>query len=243
MRRLDTDVTIVVPAWNEAVNLPTLLTRIDASLAGNGLSYQVVVVDDRSDDDTVPVLGELALRYPVRRQAKRGPQGKGYSLVEGFSAADGAAVCMIDADLQYPPEAIAPMAAEVLAGRADLVVARRTAHGIRPPRAVVSWIWKWLSRLLHGLDVDTQAGLKVIRREVLGQVSLRPSAWAVDLELLVRARRAGYRIASHDIDFVPRQAGASKLRVPGAAGQMLAGAARLMLAGLIRRPIPPDAIP
>jgi dolichol-phosphate mannosyltransferase len=223
--------SIVVPAWNEAVNLPELVARTGASLAAHGISYEIIVVDDRSDDDTIAVLDGLAARFPVRCQAKCGPQGKGYSLLEGFGSAAGDVVCMIDGDLQYPPESIAPMAARVFSGQADLVVANRRTQPTGLVRRIASSAWKFLSRRLQGLDVDTQAGLKVMRREILDRISLRPSAWAVDLDLLVNARKAGYLIASHDIEFAPRRAGASKLRVSAAAGQLLTGAVRLMVAG------------
>lgn len=230
--------SIVVPARDEATNLPALASRIDCWMILYGISYEIIVIDDRSEDDTVAVLEKLATWFPVRLQPKSGPQGKGYSLLEGFGCVTAPVVCMIDADLQYPPESIGPMAACVFDGRADIVVAsRRTLHA-DPIRKMASLAWKQLSRFLYGLDLDTQAGLKLIRADILRRLVLRPSAWAIDLDLLVKAHIAGYRIISHDIEFVPRQAGSSKLRIPAAASQILAGAIRLML---VRYGFPPPA--
>lgn len=230
--------SIVVPARDEATNLPALVSRIDCSMMVYGISYEIVVIDDRSDDDTVAVLEKLATWFPVRWQPKSGPQGKGYSLLEGFGSVTAAVVCMIDADLQYPPESIGPMAAYVFDGQADIVVASRRALHADPIRQMASLAWKWLSRFLYGLETDTQAGLKLIRADILRRLVLRPSAWAIDLDLLVKAHISGYRIISHDIEFVPRQAGSSKLRITAAARQILAGAVRLML---IRYGFPPPA--
>lgn len=221
--------SIVVPARDEATNLPALVSRIDCSMSVYGISYEIIVIDDRSQDDTVEVLEKLATWFPVRLWPKSGPQGKGYSLLEGFRCVNAPVVCMIDADLQYPPESIGPMAAYVFDRQADIVVASRRALHADSIRRTASLAWRRLSRLLYGLDIDTQAGLKLIRADILRRLVLRPSAWAIDLDLLVKAHITGYRIMSHDIEFVPRQRGSSKLRIPVAVTQILVGATRLML--------------
>jgi glycosyltransferase involved in cell wall biosynthesis len=227
---LSPSLSIVVPARDEAENLPALAARIAAGLPDGDYpdgSYEVLIVDDHSLDGTEAVVAELAGRYPVRLVPRRGTRpGKGYALADGFAAARGGIVCMIDADLQYPPEAIAPMARMVRDGRADVVVAQRVRHGTTLRRRAISKLSSLLLRRLHGLAVDVQAGLKVMRREVLDDVPLAPSAWALDVGLLVGARAAGYAIAGHPIRFEARRAGRTKMRLGRATWEIAGDAVR-----------------
>ena len=98
--------SIIVPTLNEEGNIETLLSRIDASLRSAGIDYEVVFVDDHSTDNTVAVIERCSDRYPIQLQFKRGHRGKAYSLLEGFSYAQHQLLAIIDADLQYPPEAL-----------------------------------------------------------------------------------------------------------------------------------------
>lgn len=225
--------SIVVPARDEAANLPILVDRIHRALAGHrpGLAchYELVVVDDGSVDGTAAVAAELGRHHPVVVISRKGPPGKGYALADGFAYSRGEIVCMIDADLQYPPEAIPAMVSLVCSREADVVVANRVSHGTSLPRRVLSRLSYRVIQALHGLNVDVQSGLKVIHRTVLEHVTLRPSGWAIDLELLVRARAAGYVIAAHDISFERRQHGHTKVRLGRTSRQILCNAIALKL--------------
>lgn len=222
--------SVVVPARDEAENLPLLLARIDRALTGV-CSYEVVLVDDSSVDATASVVIDLSRTYPLVPVHREGVPGKGYALVEGFTRSSGEIICMIDADLQYPPEAIPAMVALVRSGSADAVVANRVRQSATMLRRVVSMVAYQLLQALHRLNVDVQSGLKVIRRSVLDHVELHPTAWAIDLELLVRARAAGFVIAGHDISFERRHAGRTKLQLGRATWQIMRAAVVLRLAG------------
>ncbi|HEY0454060.1 glycosyltransferase [Actinophytocola sp.] len=217
--------SIVVPARNEAENLPLLAERIRAALCG--WDYELVIVDDGSTDGTAEVAA--ALGHPVVVHRRAGPAGKGYALVDGFARSGGRIVCMIDADLQYPPEAIPVMAETVRSGAADLVVANRVRHDTRRVRRALSRVSYLVIQGLHGLNLDVQSGLKVIHRTVLDHVPLHPTGWALDLELLLRARAAGFVLAEHDIAFGRRQRGETKIRLGGASWQVLRNAVELKL--------------
>jgi glycosyltransferase involved in cell wall biosynthesis len=217
------ELSVVVPARNEAENLPALGERLRTTLGG--WDYEVVVVDDGSTDGTARVAGSLGDRVVLL--SREGPPGKGFALVDGFARCTGRIVCMIDADLQYPPEAIPAMAAAVRAGEADVVVGNRVRHETSARRRVLSRASYRVMQALHGLNVDVQSGLKVIRRAVLDRVPLHPDGWAMDLELLVRARAAGFVLASHDIAFAARQKGQTKIRLGWATWQVLRNAVAL----------------
>jgi dolichol-phosphate mannosyltransferase len=220
--------SIVVPARDEADNLPALAARISKALAGTG-SYELVIVDDGSLDATAAVAAELGREHPVVVVIRTGLPGKGYALAEGFSRCRGEIVCMIDADLQYPPEAIPAMVALVLAHKADVVVANRVFQRTGLLRRTLSRSSRLVMWVLHRLDVDVQAGLKVIRRSVLDHVTLHPAGWAIDLELLVRAREAGFVIGTKDIVFSAREHGCTKVRIGRASWQVLRNAIALKL--------------
>lgn len=221
-------VSIVVPARDEADNLPDLITRIHRSV-GTRWVYELLVVNDSSVDGTAAVVTALAATHPVTLVHRTHSPGKGLAIAEGFGHATGDVLCMIDADLQYPPEALPAMVSIVLSGAAEVVVANRVVHDTSLGRRLLSRLSRWLLQRLHGLDVDVQSGLKVLRRTVLDQIELRPNGWAFDLELLLDARAAGHTITGHDIDFARRTRGRTKINVLLAGWQVLRNAIWLRL--------------
>ena len=220
-QQLDSDSTdqhrpglsIVVPALNEAGNILRLIERIDRALAPLGVAYEVVVVDDHSTDGTGDLVRQASAHYPVSLICKRGRRGKAQSLLEGFAQARYDLVALIDADLQYPPEALPEMIAIVCQGSADVVVAERIDLRPSPIRRLLSRSFSFIFvRLLHGMKCDAQSGLKLFRREVLDHIELgEPSPWSFDLDFLVGARAAGYQTAQTAVVFEERLSGESKV--------------------------------
>lgn len=223
-------VSIIVPTLNEAGNVKALLARIDATLHGH-TGYEVIFIDDHSTDGTVRAIREAA-RYmsaPVHVYAKRGQKGKAYSLLEGFARAHYDLICMLDADLQYPPEAIPAMIARASAG-ADIVVANRAEIQTSRLRRSFSRLGRSLyGKWLHGLDCDVQSGMKLFRKAILARVDLNPTSWTFDLEFLVQARGIGYYIMTVEIPFAERTSGDSKINVLEAGWEILLGAMRVKL--------------
>src|SRR5690242_5673679 len=116
--------SIVIPVWNEEGNIASLINRIHQSLSYEEIIYELIFIDDHSTDQTRKEIKKFAKHYPVSLFSKQGKKGKAQSLLEGFSYAQYPYICMIDADLQYPPEEIPAMLAKIQAG-ADVVVANR----------------------------------------------------------------------------------------------------------------------
>ncbi|MBI2023435.1 glycosyltransferase family 2 protein [Candidatus Giovannonibacteria bacterium] len=208
------NISVVVPTLNEEANVQSLVSRMDAALKKADIFYKIIFIDDHSTDGTVREIEKLALCYPLKYWLKVGSPGKAFSLLEGFSRSSSEVIAMIDADLQYPPEAIPEMAEKILKGEADIVVARRIKRNEPFLRRLLSRGFAFfVGRVLCGLDVDVQAGLKVFRKEILEKISLRPSPWSFDLEFLFKARDAGYIISSVGITFEARKRGESKLKL------------------------------
>ena len=204
-------VSVIVPTKNEEANIKNLILLLAQSLK-KLRDYEIVVVDDFSTDGTWETLNDLAAKYPLKISRKVGKKGKAYSLVQGFQIASGEILAMIDADLQYPPEAIPEMIAGLNADT-DIVVANRKRYQDRFFRKILSRGFRSVfGKLLFDLNCDVQSGLKVMKKEVWQTVKFAPrSAWTFDLEFLHRAQLAGYKIKNIDITFYPRHAGRSSL--------------------------------
>jgi dolichol-phosphate mannosyltransferase len=227
-RQLMRPVSVVVPTLNEVDNLPILFKRIRKTLVNAKIPYEIVVVDDHSTDGTVEYVKKQSIKYNARLLTKQGQRGKAFSLLEGFSAAKYEIVCMIDADLQYPPEAIKLMYHKMQYLEADIVITNRLVNKTSWLRKLTSYGFNFVfTRMLFGIGYDTQSGLKLFRKEVLQSMSLSPSPWTFDLEFIVRALENNYVITSQDIVFSERLSGAPKIKLLDATLEIASGSLKL----------------
>lgn len=210
---MNKSISIVIPTYNEAKNIQTLVERLHASLTGNNIDYELIFIDDHSTDKTAEAISALALKYPITFATKQGKKGKAYSLFEGFQYAQYDHVAIIDADLQYPPESIVQMLQKM--EEVDIVVAnRKRFHAGFLRKFLSSGFRTMFGKMLFGLNHDIQSGLKVFKRDVLKVVRFVPSSpWTFDLEFLHRAQEAGFTIGNHDITFEKRVEGKSKVNL------------------------------
>ncbi len=209
----DRRLSVIIPTLNERGNIGALVERLSRALGDSGLIWEAIFIDDHSTDGTYQALERLARSEPsVRHFLKQGKRGKAYSLLEGFEQARYEYVAILDADLQYPPEALPGMVDKLDTGHADIVVANRSTLETSYLRRFLSRVFKGVfSQFLHGLDCDVQSGLKVFRRKILREVRLDPTPWTFDLEFLLSARNYGYVITTVDIAFAERIKGESKI--------------------------------
>lgn len=244
MKRTDTKqrrgVSVVAPTLNEQGSVRELVLRLDATMKAIKRPYELIVVDDHSSDATVSILRELRASYPILIFEKRGLRGKAYSLLEGFGKARYSLIAMIDADLQYSPEALGSMVERIEAERADVVLTRRVVNDTGWLRKLSSAIFKFaFVQILFGIRYDTQSGLKLFRRSVLAGLNLQPTQWSFDLEFIVRARLGGAAIISEDISFGARLHDEVKISLVSAAIEMAQSSLRLkaaLLRSALRRP-------
>src|SRR5260221_14071726 len=106
--------SIIIPVWNEEKNIVPLVQRIDAVMRMHNINYEIIFVDDHSIDKTTTHILTCKKSYPVSLLEKKGKHEKAYSLIEGFAASQYETLCMIDGDLQYPPEVLPEMIAKVV---------------------------------------------------------------------------------------------------------------------------------
>jgi glycosyltransferase involved in cell wall biosynthesis len=206
------DVSVLVPAKDEADNLPEFLQRCAAALTPAGFSFEVIIVNDGSRDASDRVLRELERQYPfLRVVSHRRQRGIADSLRSAGDVARGDIFVFYPADLQYLPDDIPGLVAPVLEGRADIVTG--TKQG-KYEKAFVSNVYNTLCRWLFGVRVTDLNSVKAYRREVMAGVPLRPD-W--HRYMVVIAAADGYRLTSLPVPLYPRRAGISKFnwkRIP-----------------------------
>jgi glycosyltransferase involved in cell wall biosynthesis len=200
------DVSVLVPAKDEADNLPLFMELAGAAFASDpNVRYEVVVVDDGSEDGTWAVLQELRERYPFLRLARhRSRRGIADALRTGYLAARGNVLVFYPADLQFRPEDIPRLVAPILADEADMVTGfKQGAY----EKAFVSGIYNRLSRSLFHVKVKDLNSVKAYRREVMAGLPVRPD-W--HRYMIVIAAAQGYTVTEIPVPLYPRHAGKSK---------------------------------
>ncbi len=210
-------VTIVVPTYREAENLPILADRLFAALASADISGEIIVVDDNSGDGTVEAVAELSKTFPIRLITRTNERGLSSAVVRGFNEAKHDLLLCIDADLSHPPEAVPEMLRRITGGDAEFCIGSRYVEGGTTKedwgllRHVNSWGATLLAKPLTTAR-DPMAGFFCLRRstfEIATSAGLNPIGYKIALEIAVKARCK--RIAEVPIEFSDRLHGESKL--------------------------------
>ena len=227
----DLDLTVVVPYFNPGSRVRDTIDELLETLSGTGATFEVIAVSDGSTDGSEDSLDGLRPEL-VRRVRLDQNRGKGEALRAGFARGRGRFLGFIDADGDLPPDQIAAMAALATtsgdpSGPPDVVLGSKRhprSEVVYPPmRRLYSWLWQQLVLVLFDLRVkDTQTGLKLARREVIAAALPRmlEKRFAFDLELLVVARRLGYR-RFVEMPVRIRQRFGSTVSIRAAAGMLL----------------------
>ena len=196
------ELSIVIPAYNEEARLGPSLRRVVDYLAGRRLPGEILVVDDGSSDRTAAVAAGFA-GQGVRLLRHERNLGKGAAVRTGVLASAGKSVLLCDADLSTPVEELEKLEPH-LAG-ADLVLGSRAVQrgarvAQRQPR-YRELMGKTFNLIIRTLGVrgiyDTQCGFKLLRGDVARELfaGMTLAGFAYDVELVMAARRAGYRLA------------------------------------------------
>jgi glycosyltransferase involved in cell wall biosynthesis len=205
-------VSVLVPAKDEASNLPEFVRLCSEALAPSGFTFEVIIVNDGSRDDTAGVLADLSRRYPfLRVVTHRRQRGIAEALRSGADLARGDVLVFYPADLQYLPADIPTLVQPIRDGEADIVTGSKQG---RYEKAFVSGIYNRLCRWLFGVQVEDLNSVKAYRAEIMRIVPMRPD-W--HRYMVVIAAVEGYRLASRPVPLHPRKAGVSKFtwtRIP-----------------------------
>ena len=200
---MSTEVSIIIPAFNEALRLPATLDRVERFLATAGLSAEVIVVDDGSRDATADVVRQRAAVWPqLKLVAAEHNGGKGAAVRLGMAEARGRYRIFSDADLSVPIDDLEKLLRPLRTGAGVAIASRGLKDSqveLHQPwyRETMGKIFNRLVRIfvLGGLH-DTQCGFKAFTDEVAERVfpALQTRGFGFDVEVLYRARHAGYQI-------------------------------------------------
>lgn len=203
-----TDISIVIPAYNEAQSLPELFDRVHKVLGGKSWSYEIIVVDDGSNDGTFELIRKLqgndkrlhAIRF-------RTNAGKAAGLDAGFRKAEGTYVITMDADLQDDPAEIPELIAKLDEGY-DLVSGWKRVRHDPISKTIPSKFFNFLTSTVGGVRLhDFNCGLKAYRSDVVKSIQLYGE---MHRYIPVLAHMKGFRVAEKVVQHHPRKHGKSK---------------------------------
>ena len=207
-RAVRPDVSVLIPAKDEAENLNELVRQLQDALAPQPYGCEVVVIDDGSRDATPEVLRRLAAQHPfLRVVTHRAQRGIADALRTGAEAAEGRILVFWPADLQYLPADIPTLVAPVLADEADIATGAKQGHY---DKRFVSAVYNRLCRWLFGVRVTDLNSVKAYRREVMDGLPMRPD-W--HRFMVVIAAGQGFRLTERPVPLHPRRAGRSKFGI------------------------------
>ena len=222
------ELSVVVPCFNEAARLPLSLEQAEAYLGLQGPAFELLLVDDGSSDRTPELIREAASKnkhvHAVLLPANR---GKGRAVAEGVARSRGGLVLISDADFSAPIQEMPKLEAAIAAG-ADVAIGSRAKRGAREVDQPLHrrLMGKSFNLLVQGLLLpgvwDTQCGFKLFRGDVARDLfgRLRTEGFAYDVEILVLARRSGYKISEVPVRWI--NSSTSRVQTVRHSRQMLA---------------------
>lgn len=205
--------SIIVPTYKEAPNIPELARRIDSSVK-ESYDYEIIIVDDNSRDGIEKTVDDLKQKYPVKLKIRFSEKGLSSAVIAGFEMVTGQIIVVMDADLSHPPEKITALADRIASGGSEFVIGSRFVEGgssdhfdlYRKTNALIS---KIIARPFTKVK-DPMAGFFAFPAALLEKnVPLNPLGFKIGLELLVKL--SPEKIVEVPIDFQERLYGESKL--------------------------------
>jgi glycosyltransferase involved in cell wall biosynthesis len=204
------DISVVVPLYNEEESLPELVAWIDRVAQNNKLSYEVIMVDDGSSDNSWAVVEQLKEQYPAIKGIRFARNyGKSAALYCGFAEAEGEVVFTMDADLQDSPDEIPEMRRMILEDGYDLVSGWKKKRYDPAGKRFPSKFFNFTARIVSGIKLhDFNCGLKAYRRRVIKSIEVYGE---MHRYIPILAKHAGYkRIGEKVVQHQERKYGVSK---------------------------------
>ena len=202
--------SIITPTYNEAKNIEQLVKRIHSTL--KNIDYEIIVADDNSPDGTAKVAKDLPKKYKTRTIVRTKNKGLAPAVMDGFKAAKGDILAVIDADLSHPPELLKEMFKRVKDDY-DIVVASRLIKGGGTEnwpnsRKLTSYAATLLARPITKIK-DPMSGYFMLKRKVIQHKRIKTKGYKILLEILARGNYK--KTIEIPYTFKDRTAGESKL--------------------------------
>jgi glycosyltransferase involved in cell wall biosynthesis len=205
-------ISVIIPVFNEELTIGTVIERVKVVLQNIGFEYEIIVVDDFSTDRSLA----LSNRQGVKVYSLKKHMGKGYALRAGFAKAKGDIITTIDSDGSHRPEELPSLLTPILQEKADLVIGSRYLSqkpaAAKKLNAIGVRLFNLLIEVFTGAEVsDSQSGYRVMKSEVLRNMSLKSGEYEIESEMLVKTARQGFRVREVPISFEQRTYGTSRL--------------------------------
>ncbi len=226
----------VFPAYNDGGTIASMIAAAKLALAQATDDYEIIVVNDGSEDYTAQMLDEMSARYPKLRVITH-PTNRGYgaALRSGFAAATKEWVFYTDGDSQYNPLELTVLV-DALDENADAVNGYKIARNDSFARIVIGRAYHYLVKLLFNIHIrDVDCDFRLIPRRILDEIELISSSGAICLELVKKIEDAGYVFAEAPVNHYSRKYGVSQFFVPRRVYQTLRRIVLLYAALVIRK--------
>ncbi|MEM2780351.1 MAG: glycosyltransferase family 2 protein [Candidatus Bathyarchaeia archaeon] len=207
----NTVVSVVIPAYNEEKTIGNVLEETVQVMESLGLPYEIIVVDDGSEDRT----REVASRYKATVLSNGRNMGKGYALRKGFQHANGDIVITMDADGSHKPKEI-PDLINALMNGADMAVGSRFLGKNKNHTSKLHLFGNYLINMMimtltGRMITDSQTGLRAIKRDFLQKISLESNGYEIETEITVKGLKNGFVLKEIPISCEKRRNGVSRL--------------------------------
>ncbi|GMT42268.1 MAG: hypothetical protein IEMM0002_0679 [bacterium] len=197
MENATSDVSVIIPTYNESENIVLLIQKIAESFNGSGVRLEFIVVDDDSPDGTAQKAESLKNDFNLKVIVRKNRRGLATAVVRGMEEADGRILAVIDGDLQHPPDTISSLYDSLKKHDADMTIASRKVagggtKGWEYHRIVISSTATVIARFMLPVSLfkirDATTGCFMFKKECVDIKKLSPNGYKIFLETLVRGR-------------------------------------------------------
>lgn len=201
------ELSIIIPAYNEEENIEETVLRSEKAAGKYFRDFEIVVVDDASNDRTVEIVRELKNRVKNLRLIEHEEnRGKAGALNTGFKTINGKYIFYTDADNQYNINKIKDLRKKIT--DADVVSGYRINKAISPFRKFASDTYNLIARIFLSVKArDIECAFKIFKADKLKEIDIESSGFMVETEILAKATRMGYKIIDYPVKHYPREVG------------------------------------
>ncbi|MBU1061154.1 MAG: glycosyltransferase family 2 protein [Candidatus Omnitrophica bacterium] len=210
-----TGLSIIMPAFNEGENIAHSVEEVLAyskKLHDMNMSFEVLVVNDGSDDNTPDIINRLALEYPQEVVAINNSRnsGYGYSIAKAIEKSRYDLVFFTDADRQFKIGSLDLLLPLMFTGIPDIVIGYRLDRKDPALRKFLSWGFNSLVRFIFDINVkDIDCAFKLFRKEIFKKIEIGSNNFFINTEILTKAGFFNFRILEVGVEHFPRGTGKS----------------------------------
>lgn len=207
--------SMVLPFYNEEDCVEQVVCELYSVLKQQGISFEIVAVQNGSHDSTPQILGELGKRFAELKVVDVSQnRGFGYGVIQGLAKSNGNLVGYMPGDGQIDPMVLPSIIQQMEQAQADIGKGRRVIRRDGWDRWLISKSYNLIGRLMFGLSTDDINGHpKLMTRNAFNLLQLSSHDHFIDAELLLKAQVLDLRICEVDLEFRKRETGHSKVRV------------------------------